>query len=115
MDASDAAHHYFSLLKATKQEFRALNKEHIKLLAEESKEDILNSQLQELEQERAALQQQVTKSSKGTRLVISMQNFVRKMLQEKLEESVRQLEAAGAKSKEAQAEADTLREKANEL
>lgn len=89
MDGADAAHHYFNLLKATKQEFRALNKEHTKLLTEDKKEDNLNSQLQELEEEREALKAKMSKSSKGTRLVISMQNFVRKMLQEKLEESAR--------------------------
>ena len=98
-DASEAASHYFNLLQCVRQEFRALYKQHQKLAGEVKKDEALTAQLYELEQERKELQDKVNKQSRGTQLVICMQNFVRKMLQEKLEASAKQIEEAAEHSK----------------
>ncbi len=55
------------------------------------------------------------KKTKGTKIVICLQNYVRKMLQEKLEQSAKELEALGTKNKAAMEEAETFRSKATKL
>lgn len=92
-----------------------MNSKHSKLLKLDSEQSNLNSKLQDLEQEKQDLVNQVAKSKKGTKVVVCMQNFVRQMLQDKLEESAKQLESMGQSSKKAQAEAESLREKASQL
>ena len=92
-----------------------MQRQHVKAANIEATQDVLNSKLGDLESEKAQLQAQIAKSSKGTRLVICLQNSVRKMIQEKLEEKAAELEALGAKNKAAQAEAASFREKASKL
>jgi len=92
-----------------------MKKRHAKQASAEASEHILNSKLQDLEKEKVDLQQQIAKNSKGTRLVICLQNYVRKMVQEKLEQAAVELEALGAKNKEAAAEAAGAREKVAKL
>ena len=55
------------------------------------------------------LEGKIEKTAKGTRLVICLQNYVRKMLQEKLEESARQLDALAKKNKTVDEEITLLR------
>ena len=47
----------------------------------------------EMEQELDSVRKLNEKQARGTRLVICLQNYVRKMLKEKLEETARQLAA----------------------
>ena len=85
-DPHEAAIYYHRLSKLTRQEFKSMKRQHAKASNSEAKELILNSKLDDLAQEKAELEVQVAKSAKGTRLVICLQNYVRKMLQQNLEQ-----------------------------
>ena len=85
-DPIDAAAYYFRIANATKQEYKYLQRQHAKTSNIEQSEQNLNSKLEDLEAEKAELAAQIAKSGKGTRLVICLQNSVRKMLSDKLEE-----------------------------
>ena len=65
--------------------------------------------------EKKQLEEQAAKQSKGTKLVICLQNYVRKMLQEKLEKSAKDLESLGVSNKAAQEEAKRQKERAAKL
>ena len=70
-----------------------LQKEYEGRTTSENRFMVAQKQLKISRQENTDLESQVQKSTKGTMLVISMQNFVRKMLQEKLEDSASQIES----------------------
>lgn len=67
---------------------------------------------EELEDQLDYAKQESIKQAKGTKLVICLQNFVRKMLVEKLEEQARQLAALSGKNSD---EVNNLRRAANEI
>ena len=64
----------------TKDEFKSMKRQHSKFLSAANLQDNLNSKLKDLEEEKNELKNEVAKNSKGTKLVVCLQNFVRKML-----------------------------------
>ena len=90
-----------------------MQKKHSKLVdSSTSERKNLNSKLEALEQAKHELQASAQKATKGTKLVICLQNYVRKMLQERLEESARQVESLGVQTLASKAEAEEYRSKA---
>lgn len=67
---------------------------------------------EDLEDQLEYAKKENVKQAKGTRLVICLQNYVRKMLQEKLEEQARQLAALKGQNSD---EVNNLRRRASEL
>lgn len=76
-----------------------MKKKHAKQASAEADEQNLNSKLKDLESQKLDLENQIAKNSKGTKLVICLQNYVRKMVQEKLEKAAEELESLGNKNK----------------
>ena len=76
-----------------------MKKKHTKQASAEADEQNLNSKLKDLESQKLDLENQIAKNSKGTKLVICLQNYVRKMVQEKLEKAAEELESLGNKNK----------------
>jgi len=114
-DPSEAARYYHRLVVATKKEFKSLKRQHAEIANAEMEHLNLNSKLADLEQEKADLESQIAKASRRTRLVICMQNSVRKMLQEKLEQRAEEIEALRQTSTAALAEAQDFKLKAVQL
>lgn len=71
-DPSEAAKFYHRIASLTKDEFKSLKKEHNNLLKTSANQTELSSKLEILEREKMQLEDQATKSAKGTRLVISL-------------------------------------------
>ena len=69
----------------------------------------------EMEQELEDVRKQNEKQAKGTRLVICLQNYVRKMLQEKLEATARQLAAVSSNGSSENDSVNILNRQANLL
>ena len=83
--------------------------------AAEAKCNTTAKQLKIARESNVELEGKIEKTAKGTRLVICLQNYVRKMLQEKLEESARQLDSLAKKNKTIDEEITLLRRQANKL
>ena len=115
-DPSDAARFYHQIANLTRTEFKSIQKKYSQLVdSSASERENLNSELETLQKTKQELESRAQKATKGTKLVICLQNYVRKMLQERLEESARQLEQLGVQTRATKAEADEYRSKAAQL
>ena len=71
-DSQDAARYYHHLVTVTKQEFKSMKSQHAKISSADNQSLILNSKLEDLENEKKELNAQIEKKAKGTKLVICL-------------------------------------------
>ena len=85
--------HFGTLKNASVQYKQKYEQEMLKHSAAQKQLLMATESSKEMEQELDSVRKLNEKQARGTRLVICLQNYVRKMLKEKLEETARQLAA----------------------